>query len=298
LPPPSNRHEAIVELFRNRPVLAAELLGDALKVSLPSFSEARVHSASFTDLNPAEYRADLVVLLLQDRPVLGIVVEAQLHVDPRKRYTWPFYSVGLRVRLSCPTCVLVVAPRADVAAWAAEPFDMGPGCRFAPQVLGPGMVPVVSDATRAAEQPELAVLSAMAHGSSLPPGRAATLALAAIASLSGVEHDRAMLYYDLIESSLSGAARKALFAMDLSKYEFQSEIVRRFIAEGRSEGRSEGRAEGRAEAIVQVLQARGLAIPEDVRERILACRDPATLDRWIARAALVPSATEVVVDKE
>jgi hypothetical protein len=53
---------------------------------------------------------DLVVLLVDGKPVLGIVVEVQLLPDPQKRFTWPVYVAGLRARLKCPACVLVVTP--------------------------------------------------------------------------------------------------------------------------------------------------------------------------------------------
>src|SRR5687767_1734086 len=99
---PSALHEAIVELFRHRPVLAAELLRETLAVPLPAFESARIESATFTDLTPPEYHADLVVLLAADAPVLGIVVEVQLRIDGQKRYSWPHYAASLRVRLSCP----------------------------------------------------------------------------------------------------------------------------------------------------------------------------------------------------
>ena len=84
---PSVPHEALVALLRNRPVLAAELLHDALGVLLPAFAEARVEAADLSDLAPAEYRADLVVLLVDGKPVLAIVVEVQLHRDKRKTMT-------------------------------------------------------------------------------------------------------------------------------------------------------------------------------------------------------------------
>jgi hypothetical protein len=72
-------HEALLLLFRNRPTLALELLRDALHVEwLPAYTEVRIDSAELTDIQPAEYRADLVVLLLNGVPVLGIVVEVQL----------------------------------------------------------------------------------------------------------------------------------------------------------------------------------------------------------------------------
>jgi hypothetical protein len=81
---PSQLHEALLQLFRNRPRLAAELLRDALNVELPEFTEARIESADLTDLKSAEYRADLVVLLYKGKPVLGIILEVQLTRDPRK----------------------------------------------------------------------------------------------------------------------------------------------------------------------------------------------------------------------
>lgn len=75
---PSLTHEALLLLFRNRPELAPELLRDALHLTLPAYSEVRLESADLTDVNPAEYRADLFVLLVDGKPVLGIVVEVQL----------------------------------------------------------------------------------------------------------------------------------------------------------------------------------------------------------------------------
>ena len=83
---PSYLHEALLLLFRNRPALAPELLRDALHVELPDYTEARIDSADLTDIQPAEYRADLVILLLHGSPVLGIVLEMQLSNDEDKRY--------------------------------------------------------------------------------------------------------------------------------------------------------------------------------------------------------------------
>ena len=75
---PSHFHEALIMLFRNRPELAPVLLRDTLRVSLPEYTEVRIESAELTDIQPAEYRADLVVLLSHGKSVLGIVLEVQL----------------------------------------------------------------------------------------------------------------------------------------------------------------------------------------------------------------------------
>lgn len=95
---PSLTHEGLLLLFKNRPELAPELLRDALGVTLPAYAEARIDSADLTDAQPTEYRADLVVLLVDGKPVLGIVVEVQLELrkDDRKLYTWPVYVANLR----------------------------------------------------------------------------------------------------------------------------------------------------------------------------------------------------------
>jgi hypothetical protein len=76
-------HETLVDLFRNRPSLAAEILVEVLGISLPPYSEARLASADLTEIQPAEYRADAVVVLLDgDIPVRAIVVEVQLRSTP------------------------------------------------------------------------------------------------------------------------------------------------------------------------------------------------------------------------
>jgi hypothetical protein len=49
---PSMLHEILLQLFRNRPELAPELLREALHVTLPPYSEARIESADLTDVQP------------------------------------------------------------------------------------------------------------------------------------------------------------------------------------------------------------------------------------------------------
>ena len=142
---PSLLHEALLQLFRNRPELAAELLREALQIELPAYTEARIESADFSQLAPTEYHADLVVLLVDDAPVLGIVLEVQLAQKPRKRFTWPLYLASLRAKIECDTCVLVIAPSMEIARWAAEPIRLGFGSTVVPLVVGPGGIPVITD---------------------------------------------------------------------------------------------------------------------------------------------------------
>jgi hypothetical protein len=234
---PSQLHESHLLLFRNQPALAAELMRGALGVDVPCYKEARIISADLTDVQPAEYRADMVVQLFDETSVFGIVVEVQLSVDDRKRYVWPAYAANLRARLECPVALLVVTADDAVARWAARCVEMGGLHQFAPYVIGPSGVPEVADETEARANPELAVLSAMAHGSDDDVERSMHIAMAARNATAGLDADRSKLYFDLIMSSLSEAARQALSAMDIRNYEYQSDFARRYVAQGQTEGR-------------------------------------------------------------
>lgn len=58
--------------------------------------------------------------------------------------------------------------------------------------------------------------------------------------------------------------------------------------------KAELRAEGKAEAILSVLVARGFKVSDGVRQRVLGCKDPSTLERWLARAITAASDAEVI----
>lgn len=60
---PSSLHELLIELFRLRPALAADLLARLLGVELPPHQHVRLEPADCTDARPTEYRADVVVVL-------------------------------------------------------------------------------------------------------------------------------------------------------------------------------------------------------------------------------------------
>lgn len=64
-------------------------------------------------------------------------------------------------------------------------------------------------------------------------------------------------------------------------------------AEGVDEGLEKGLANGRAAAVLAVLDARGIAVPEAERTRILSCHDLAQLDVWLRRAASATALADV-----
>jgi len=265
---PSHLHEALLLLFRNRPALAPELLREALNVQLPTYTDVRIDSADLTDIQPAEYRADLVILLLKGKPVLGIVLEVQLSTDKDKRYVWPAYVANLRARVRCPVCLLVIAANEAVARWARKPINLGGGNRFVPWVLGPSGVPEITNEESVIEDPELAVLSAMAHAQDPDTDKSARIALVAYMVSQGLDAERSTLYCDLVLNALPEAARRALQAMDAWKYEYQSEFARRFFGQGKVAGKAEGMAEGRVEIVLKQLTTRYGALSPEANSRV------------------------------
>jgi hypothetical protein len=282
-------HEGLLELIRKRPAFAAELLRELLDVSVPEFTEAEIIDASLNELVPTEYHPDLIVLLFkaEGKAVLGMVFEAQLKPKAYKRRTWPMYAVSLRARRRCPVVVVVLTVNEATARWAARPIPLGGQSVFVPLVIGPKGVPIITEPERAARVPELGVLSTMAHGRG-DVAVALAIAQAAAHGISGLDRDQWVLYSGLIEASLSDAARKA-FEMLPEGQQFFSESQRRSF----ERGEAQGKAEGKAESILTFLEARGLPITEQQRERILTCSEPDLLDRWSRQAATITSTDEL-----
>jgi hypothetical protein len=289
----SIRHEVLVELLRNRPDLTKDL-ARGRSSGIPDSPATVVSESKLTELVPTGYSADLVVLL-GDRaaPAFGLVVEVQLQVDERKRYSWPLYVSALRARHRCPCCVLVITVDASVARWAAEPIHLGqPGSPFRPLILGLEDVPCVTSAEATRACPEPGVLSALAHGETrVDVGRAA---FEGVKSLFAVDEDRATIYNDVVMAALGATVRAQLEAeMRAEEYEYQSEFARKHIAQGREMGREEGREEEAARAVIAVFEARDLPVPDEVRRRIEQCDDLELLALWLRRAVKATAAADI-----
>jgi hypothetical protein len=109
-------------LFRNSSGSAADLLRE-LDVQLPEYDEVRPESSDLNNLQPAEYRADLVLFLVRgSHKVLGVIVEVQLGYDEDKPYAWPAYIANLRARHRCPVCLLVITIEDALRPLVAEVF--------------------------------------------------------------------------------------------------------------------------------------------------------------------------------
>ena len=220
------------------------------------------------------------------------MVEVQLERDSDKRWVWPAYLSTLRERLRCPACLLVVCADEGVARWCSKPITIGPGgFELRPFVIGPGAVPVVTDRELASKAPELAVLSAMAHGKS---ERGFDVGKTAVEAVMSLDEDRVLFYTDLVVAALSEAARRSLEAlMQPEGYEYQSDFARKYFGKGKTEGKAEGKAEGLTKSLMTFLTARGFEVSEEVRNTIVSCRELDQLEKWIRRAATANSIDEV-----
>ncbi|WP_437621949.1 hypothetical protein [Sorangium sp. So ce1151] len=76
--------------------------------------------------------------------------------------------------------------------------------------------------------------------------------------------------------------------------EYEQKLRAEARKEGRREGLNEGRAEEAARAVLIALRGRGIDVPDVARERILAEKDPETLERWLERAVVAASLAEVL----
>jgi hypothetical protein len=188
---PSLMHEGVIALVRDKPAFAASLLHDLLHVEVPRFDEAQLMEAALNQIVPIEYHADAVVLFevkgSEKKPVFGTIFEVQLECRERKRYTWPVYAVVARARYECPFALTAVTPDPEVARWASQPIDLGNGI-FVPHVIGPEGIPQVTDHDQAAREPQLAVLSVVAHGRG-EVETAVAIARAAVEAISSLSEE-------------------------------------------------------------------------------------------------------------
>ena len=103
--------------------------------------------------------------------------------------------------------------------------------------------------------------------------RAVRIAVVAQAASMRLDFETSRLYFDLVSSSLSEAAHRALSTMDartrnFCKYEYQSEFAKRYVAQGVQQGRTEGEISGRLALVSQLLVLRFGPLAAEVQNRL------------------------------
>ncbi|GAB2498663.1 hypothetical protein [Nocardiopsis aegyptia] len=286
---PSFEHEFPLDLIRNDPGFAAELLREVSGTPLPEYTRVRCDAAEATSTALPYLNSDNVVVCERpplphegDEPVsvLAIITEPQRSWDPRKLFSWPAYVSYTRHRLKCPIALLVLTPDSALAQRYDEPIDLGCG-EIRPTVLGLDTLKPVTDQRVAAEHP---VLTALAIATNPTEDRAALEALSV--ALHSLDASQSSLYSDYVLAALSAAALGSLEEIvKLRDYEFKTELIGRPFREGE--------AKGLTAAIIEVLEGRDLEVSDEVRQGINAMADRETLRAWVRKAVRVERAEDL-----
>jgi hypothetical protein len=292
----SSSHEAMHRIFQDYPGLFSRV-SEVLGVDFSPPTSFAVLPTDLTEARPLERRVDTLLRLetADDDPLL-LAVEAQGKKDPDKPASWAYYASYLLTKYRLQPMLLVVCQDRATAEWAARPVRFGPRqwplLTLRPLVAGPHNMPVLTDPAEVREDLALATLSAITHATDPDIG-------AILKTMTTVLQDTpAALANPIIELVAQGLGKlpaaeiwRKLVAVDLSFY--KSPLAQ----EIREEGRVEGQTQRAIENVLEVLEVRGLDIPEAVRQRILGCDDPETLRRWHRRAVIAPSAEEIFADE-
>jgi hypothetical protein len=144
-------------------------------------------------------------------------------------------------------------------------------------------IPLVTDPDQARREPELTVLSALAHGRN--PKRRRPVLDALVGALATVDPDRGRIYNDVVRAALPKAAQRYLERiMSIGNYQFKSDWALRHINEGR------------AEAVLTVLADSGIEVPDDARDRIATCTDADEVNTWLRHAITAETIDEVFAE--
>jgi hypothetical protein len=284
---PTGEHESPIALAKLDPGLVTWLLAHLFDVEVPDYHHARAQPTEVQVLVPRTYHADGMLLFCDaaDRPVLAVVLEVQRGWDAAKGWTWKLYVAQLEAELNISAVLLVYCPNPMIAARyrTMREFE-GPSLALRPLIFTPHDVPLVIDVELARSHPALAVFSAICHGADEDVD-AAFPALAK--ALETVGPKRAILYYDIVLAGLPRAPR--------TRWEdFMTTTSHRYYSERFRAIETKAWTENGHHAVLTVLDARGIKVPDAVREQILACTDLDLLDTWLRRAVTVSTAEDVV----
>jgi hypothetical protein len=282
---PSIEHEAAVQILHADPQLAAILLGSC-GVPLPSGAIPVTADSNLSDRDPTDLRSDNVLIFEGIGGKVAVIAEVQKDKrDAGRMRSWPAYVCNARAEHDCDAILLVLALSARAAQESARLIRTGhPGFDLVPLVRGPGTLPHPGHPIYG---PQLTVLNILTGDLDLTNHAARMFALLAIAEAPAELRES---YTRIIRAVAPESARAAL--EELMMTHLKDPFVDGFL----DQGRAEGRAQGEAHILLRIMAARGLDIPEQVRDRVAECADTARLEAWADRAATATSVDEIFGD--
>ena len=284
-------HEAPLELIRQHPGLAVDLVRAMTGLDVPDSARADLGPTSLNAVVPAEFTADAVVVVSDAatrEPVLIVVVEPQGRDDRTKAYSWPAYLANVREAVRCPRAVLiVVCPDPHQADKCRQVISMGhPGWDLWPIVIDPSHAPAAEGAG-----PYLILFLACLPALDMETPAGARQVRAAIHDTGASHADRRRLTA-IILSRASDAARQTLEAM-MSTAEWKDDFIESYVQIGVEQGLEQGAANAKAQDVLKVMEARGLRATPEQLAKVAATAGIAQLDVWFDRALTADTAADV-----
>ena len=289
----SASHEAMPQLFRQDPGVFTRMFR-RLGQDFPEAVSVEHLPTDLTDVQPLERRMDT---LLRLRTVGGesylLLVEARREYKADKVSAWAYYASYLYARYGDPPVLLVVCHDVATSAWASSTHRVGlpawPTLMLRACVLGPNNTPVILDPDEAAADIMLAMFAALTHVQDKRIPRIPRILRTLSVALQMMDNEAAETAEFVAEYTELGlgkfpAARlwRDMMAGDLF---FRSETSQRL--------RQEGQVRTGVAHLLKVLDARGVALSAEDRERVEACVDPDLLEVWFDRALSITSASDL-----
>lgn len=277
------------------PLVALRLLRDVGGISLPEDTPLQVIDGELNDRLSVNRMADTVLMLgpKQD-PTHFVISEIETEVKAEKLQQVLRYAATLWLQLNKPVYVLIITPDTKATKFTGEVSHTAGAftATLDPCICGPDQIPIITDSTQVAADPPAGALSLMAHGSR------SDVREAFCQGIKAMRDDDGPRYYEYGYNMAATPIRRALEAMmSTTDWPVHSPFARKHFGEGKAEGLAEGEAKGlakgEAKTLFAVLEARQIAITDEIRDRITTCTDEAQLMDWVARASKATTADEV-----
>jgi hypothetical protein len=194
-------------MVRESPALVLHLAEMIAGEHLPAGVALEPIPSRLWDSRPSGSRPPDAAYLIKDADgelLRPIALAVQLGRCPGKKDEWLHCMATLLSTFRSLVTFAVVTLDRDTERWCAEPLvlDHGPSF-FRPTVIGPSVIPRITDIAQAKTTPELAVLSALAHSRA---SGAMTIAFAAIAACETLDTDQGRRYADFLTDWLDDTA--------------------------------------------------------------------------------------------
>jgi hypothetical protein len=287
----TSAHEGSHRIFQERPEILTPVF-KVLGIALPEKATVDAITTDVTETRPLERRVDTLLRVdPSDGDPFMLAVEAQERRVATKASSWAYYVAYLEAKYDLPVLLLVVCRDRATAKWATGPFGREArgwtAQRTYPLVIGPDNLPKITDRRTAAENPAMAVFSALTHARS-PDIDAILEALGG--ALQSMDKQSAEYCNEFLDVSLGNTPAGDKWRKILS-------FVSYFP--GRGTVRETAYLEGTAEAslILRVLEKHGVPVPEDTRDRITSCTDLEVLTLWFDRALTATRAEDLFTEE-